>query len=125
MPHQCLNCSKIYPDNSDVILKGCTNCGKKLFLYIRKDVYEKRQKNIQEEHILTKKEKTNIEKQVKSIIGYDNDKPIILTPENINVLKEGKYEIDINQLLKKDNPIIFKVQNGTYYIDLNFMKENE
>jgi predicted nucleic acid-binding Zn-ribbon protein len=36
MPHQCLNCSSVYDNTSDAIIKGCPNCGKKLFLYIKK-----------------------------------------------------------------------------------------
>ncbi len=122
MPHQCLNCNEIYEDNSEVIIKGCPKCGHKLFLYIRE-----RPKEEENEIILNKKEKANIEKQVKSIIGGNLDTPIILKLENIRVLKNGKYEIDINQLLKKEKPLIFKIQSGTYIIDLtSFNKlENE
>jgi len=113
MPHQCLNCNAIYDDNSDVILKGCPRCGHKLFLYIKKVPKE-------EKIELSKEEKEKVEEEVKKIISNDIDKPVILYLENIRSKGEGKYEIDINQLLKKDKPIIYKVQEGTYFIDLTF-----
>ena len=119
MPHQCLGCETVYDNTSDVILKGCPKCGKKLFLYIKK-IPEKKEEielsNVQKELIL---------KEVESITGsldLDLDSPIILKLENIRVLSPGKYEIDINQLMKKDKPLIYKVQDGTYVIDLDYLQ---
>lgn len=119
MPHQCLGCETVYDNTSDVILKGCPKCGKKLFLYIKK-VPEKK-----EEIELSKVQKELILKEVESITGaspIDIETPIILKLENIRVLSPGKYEIDINQLMKKDKPLIYKVQDGTYVIDLDYLQ---
>ncbi len=113
MPHQCLHCGAIYDDTSTAILKGCPKCHHKLFLYIKKLPKE-------EEITLTKKEKKEVVKQVKSILGEEPEKPVILNLENIKVLKEGKYEIDINQLLKKEKPLIVKIEKGTYIIDITY-----
>ncbi|MCA9459351.1 MAG: hypothetical protein KC550_02270 [Nanoarchaeota archaeon] len=61
--------------------------------------------------------------EVESMVDIkDSDVPIILKLENIRVLSPGKYEIDINQLMKKDKPLIYKVQDGTYIIDLDFLR---
>ena len=49
----------------------------------------------------------------------DIDAPIILKLENIRILSPGKYELDINQLMKKEKPVIYRVQEGTYIIDLD------
>ena len=35
MPHQCLGCDKVYDNTSNAILKGCPECGRKAFLYIK------------------------------------------------------------------------------------------
>ncbi|MCA9495674.1 MAG: hypothetical protein KC589_01925 [Nanoarchaeota archaeon] len=117
MPHQCLNCESIYDNTADVIIKGCPNCGRKLFLYIKK--VPKKSAEIE----LSKHEKEIIMEEVESMVDVqDSDAPIILKLENIRILSPGKYEIDINQLMKKEKPLIYKVQDGTYVIDLNFLR---
>ena len=118
MPHQCLNCNTIYDNSSDAIIKGCPKCGKKLFLYIKK--IPEKTKEIE----LSSDEKEFILKEIESISEIkDSEAPIILKLENIRVLKPGKYEIDINQLMKKEKPIIYKIQDGTYIIDLSLLKQ--
>jgi len=120
MPHQCLNCQEIYDNSSDAIIKGCPKCGKKLFLYIKKTPKK------EEEIELTKDEKELILKEVETITNIDEiDSPIILKLENIRIVKSGKYEIDINQLMKKEKPAIYKIQDGTYMIDLDFLKNEK
>lgn len=120
MPHQCLKCSQVYDNTSDAIIKGCSNCGSKLFLYLKKTPVKS------EEIELTKHEKELVLQEVESIAEIrDSDAPIILKLENIRVIKPGKYEIDINQLMKKDKPIVYKIQEGTYVIDLNFLRGEE
>jgi len=118
MPHQCLKCDKIFDNTSDVIIKGCTECGNKLFLYVKSLPEE--EKNIE----ITKEQKKIILKEVETAIGTNNtDAPVILKLENIKIIAPGKYEIDINQLMKKEKPAIYKIQDGTYVIDLNFLQK--
>jgi hypothetical protein len=119
MPHQCLNCGEIYDNTSDVILKGCPQCKNKLFIFIKQIPQKK------EEIELTKTQKELILKEVENITEIkETEKPIILKLENIKIIGQGKYEIDINQLLKKEKPIIYKIQEGTYVIDLEFIINN-
>ena len=117
MPHQCVRCNTIYEDGAKEILKGC-KCGGKLFLYIKKDKLEQAQKVIQETK-LTDKEKKQIEKDVFDLVGSDIDKdqPVILDVEAIRVVKPGKYELDLVHLFKGE-PLIFKLEEGKYMIDL-------
>lgn len=118
MPHQCLKCDAVYGNDSDVILKGCTACGNKLFLYIKSLPKEKEQIEI------SKEKKDIILKEVESMVEIEEIKtPIVLKLENVRVLEPGKYEIDINQLMKKNKPVIYKIQEGTYVIDLKFLAE--
>jgi len=119
MPHQCLKCEAIFDNSSDVIIKGCPNCGGKLFLFMKKTPSE----NISE---ISKVEKEVILKEVENIAEISqSDVPIILKLENIRVIKPGKYEIDINQLMKKEKPIVYKIQEGTYIIDLEYLRNNK
>jgi len=116
MPHQCLGCNTIFESSDNAILKGCPNCNNKLFLYVKKLPTEKQEVEI------SKEKKDLILKELETVVNKeDSDMPIILKLENIKILSPGKYEIDINQLMKKEKPIIYKVQDGTYVIDFNFV----
>ncbi len=124
MPHQCVRCDTIYGDGAQEILKGCSKCGGRLFFYIKKERLEE-QKEITTK--LTKVEKKQIEKDVFDLIGseIDKEKPVVLDLESIRILKPGKYELDLVHLFKKE-PIIFKVGEGKYMIDLpSSLKQKE
>lgn len=100
-----------------MIIKGCPKCGKKLFLYIKKIPQKK------EEIELSTHEKDLILKELENYVDIEEpDSPIVLKLENIRVVGPGKYEIDINQLLKKEKPVVYKVQEGTYVIDLSYLR---
>lgn len=124
MPHQCVRCSTIYQDGANEILKGC-QCGARLFLYIKKQHLEEGKTILTE---LTPEEKIQVEEDVRELIGLEEDpeKPIILDLESIRVLKPGRYELDLVHLFKKD-PLIFKLEEGKYIIDLPqaFKKKEE
>ena len=114
MPHQCVRCSKIYPDTAPELLKGCS-CGGKLFFYIKKERLEELKERTVK---LNKKEKKQIEKDVYDIIGKEEvEKPIILDLESIRILKPGQYELDLVHLFSK-RPLIYKLEEGKYMIDL-------
>jgi predicted nucleic acid-binding Zn-ribbon protein len=52
------------------------------------------------------------------LIGEEDlDKPVILDIESIRVLKPGQYEIDLVDLFK-GKPVIYKLEEGKYIIDL-------
>lgn len=117
MPHQCVRCNTFFDDGATEIIKGC-KCGGKLFFYIKKEKLEQAQK-IAEEVKLTPQEKEQIEKDVFDLVGseIDKDEPVILDLEAIRVLKPGKYELDLVHLFKGE-PLIFKLEEGRYMIDL-------
>lgn len=114
MPHQCVRCGHLYEDGSQELLSGC-ECGGRFFFYIRKKQLEETKKITVN---LTPDEKKQIEKDVLDIVGTsDMDQPVILDLENIRVLKPGKYELDIVELFK-NKPLVYKMGEGTYVIDL-------
>jgi len=115
MPHQCVRCSTSYDDGSKELLEGCSKCGNKFFFYVRKDSVEQAKKLTKD---LTDKDKDQMEQDVKDIIGVEfEDHPIILDLENIKVLKPGKFELDLVDLFKK-RPLVYKLEEGKYYIDV-------
>ena len=120
MPHQCVHCSRIIQPGSKEILDGCAGCGSKFFFYIRDEQVEEieKQKNMpipDFEGI----DKTRVEKDVRSILKIeDDDKPVILDLESIRIIEPGKYEIDLVSLINR-KPIVFKIQEGKYIIDID------
>ncbi|MCK4521341.1 MAG: hypothetical protein KAU20_02120 [Nanoarchaeota archaeon] len=117
MPHQCVRCNTFYDDGAIEILKGC-KCGGKLFFYIKKNKLEKARKAA-ESVKLTAKEKEQIEDDVFELVGADKnrDEPVILDLESIRIKKPGQYELDLVHLFKGE-PLIFKLAEGKYMIDL-------
>ena len=122
MPHQCVHCSKIIDVGSREILEGCGDCGGKFFFYIRDEQAEKikeaKEVPIPEFNTIDKKQ---VEEDVRSILKIeDESKPVILDLESIRVLNPGKFEIDIVSLMNR-RPIVFKLQEGKYLIDIEGM----
>ncbi|MFT4297910.1 MAG: Zn-ribbon domain-containing protein [Candidatus Woesearchaeota archaeon] len=117
MPHQCVRCNTLYPDGAKEILSGC-KCGGKLFFYIKKSKLESLKKAT-EEIKLNEKEKTQIEKDVRELVGSEvsEDEPVVLDIESIRIKKPGQYEIDLVHLFKGD-PLVFKLEEGKYMIDV-------
>lgn len=118
MPHQCVRCNKLYEDGDSVILKGCP-CGGRLFFFLK----EEHLKKLPAEE-LSETSRREIEKDVFKILEVDrNDTPVVLDFESISVLKPGKYEIDLVRLFKGE-PLIFKLADGKYVIDIESTFEN-
>jgi len=129
MPHQCVRCNKIFDDGSQEILTGCS-CGAKLFFYIRKEKLEQAKAVQEQVSELSVKEKKQIEKDVFSIIGHeekDDGAPVILDIEAINIKKPGKFELDLVHLFNKKEPLVYKLGDGKYVIDVaeTFNRKNE
>ncbi len=117
MPHQCVHCKKIIPLGSRELLEGCGECGGKFFFYIRDEQLER----IKEEPIIEipEKEKIKIERDVREIAGItDQEAPVILDLESVRAIGSGKFEIDLVNLFRKDRPLIYKMEEGKYIIDL-------
>ncbi len=116
MPHQCVKCSRIIPAGSKELLEGCAECGSHFFFYIREEQLER----IKEKPIeIPEQEKTVIERDIREIAGITNEKePVILDLESVRVTGDGKFEIDIVNLFNKKRPLIYKLEEGKYIIDL-------
>jgi predicted nucleic acid-binding Zn-ribbon protein len=114
MPHQCVRCKKLYDDGSGEIIRGCS-CGGKLFFYIKQEKLDELRNR--EEKKLTREESMQVEQDIMQMIGAKTDEPVILDFESVNVISPGKYEIDVVSLFQ-GKPLIFKVEDGKYVIDL-------
>jgi len=123
MPHQCVHCGKLYPAGSKELLTGCTECGSHFFFYVREELLQKMLENPIE---IPVEEKKNVEKEIREMAGIiDEEVPVILDIESVRVTGSGKFEIDIVNLFNKKRPLIYKVEEGKYIIDLSStLKQN-
>ena len=133
MAHQCVHCGSIYPDGATQLLTGCS-CGSHFFYFIKKEYYEKLKNKkeevdeivgIQNEEIqkkikaIDKLDKEKIEQDVREMIGVEQENiPVILDLESIRVLGPGRFELDVVNLFNKKRPLIYKLEEGKYIIDL-------
>ena len=116
MPHQCVKCSKIIPLGSKELLVGCANCGGKFFFYIKQEQLDQIKKNTIE---IPESEKSTIEKDIREMVGItDEETPVILDLESVRVVGDGKFEIDLINVFNKERPLIYKLEEGKYIIDL-------
>ena len=113
MPHQCVKCGTFYSDGAEEILKGC-NCGSKHFFFVKKTKLKKAKK-LQEE--LSEEQKKEIIEQIEEIAGVHIE-PVVLDFEAIIVIESGKFDIDIVNLMNKDKPLVYRLEEGKYIIDL-------
>ena len=122
MPHQCVHCSKIIQAGSKEILNGCDNCSGRFFFYIRDEQVQK----IEDENKIPIPEfesvdKKRVEEDVRMILKIEDEtKPVILDLESVRITSPGRYEIDLVSLINQ-RPIVFKIQEGKYIIDIEGM----
>ncbi len=122
MPNQCIHCSEVYPDGARQTLEGCSKCGSRFFFYLTEEKLQKI-KGQKEQDItieLSSDDKKNIEEDIREITGIDEiDAPVILDLETIKVTSPGKYLLDIPNLFSKERPLVYKLEDGKYVIDLS------
>lgn len=123
MPHQCVHCGKLYPAGSKELLTGCKECGSHFFFYIKDEQMAKMLENPIE---MPAGEKKHMEKEIREMAGIiEEDIPVILDVESVRVTGDGKFEIDIVNLFNKKRPLIYKIEEGKYIIDLaSTLKQN-
>ncbi|MBM3231888.1 hypothetical protein FJZ21_00720 [Candidatus Pacearchaeota archaeon] len=133
MPNQCIHCSEIYPDGAKQTLEGCSKCNSRFFFYLSDEKYKKI-KSLKEAELkqisqpdkpidllaeLTSEDKKSIEEDVREITGIEEiDAPVILDLETVKVTSPGKYLLDIPNLFSKERPLVYKLEDGKYVIDL-------
>lgn len=117
MPHQCVKCSRIIPAGNEELLNGCESCGGKFFFYIRQEQLEKIKENSFIE--IPEEDRQSIESDIREMVGITNEEePVILDLESVRAVGDGKFEIDVVNLFNKKRPLIYKIEEGKYLIDL-------
>ena len=123
MGHQCVHCGKMYPAGSKELLEGCSECGSHFFFYIKDELLERMKENPIE---LPIEDRHQVEKDIREMAGIiEDDMPVILDIESVRVTGSGKFEIDLVNVFNKKRPLIYKIEEGKYIIDLaSTLKQN-
>ena len=74
---------------------------------------------------LSEQDKVQMERDIASLstIKVEENKPVVLDFESIQMVKPGQYEIDLIHLMKRD-PLVFKLGEGKYMIDIPKLFKN-
>lgn len=123
MPHQCVHCSEIYEKAGNFLIEGCGKCSGRFFFYIKEEQMNKLREEPNLAVELPSEEKERIESDIRDMAGIpDENAPVILDLESVRITGDGKFEIDIVNLFKKNRPLIYKVEEGKYIIDLSSLQ---
>ena len=128
MPYKCVHCSSVYPDASQELLTGCTNCKSKFFFYIKEEKLKEIMANKDNELQLSSNEKKQVEEDIRDIVGVEDEEvPVFLDFESVKIVKPGKYLLDLQKLFSAGKPRVYKLEDGKYIVDLTsaFKKETE
>jgi len=126
MPYKCVHCSQLYEDGSEQVLKGCTECGRKFFFYVRKDQLDKIKEIEESRDELGTAEKKQMEQDVREIAGFEDEEvPVFLDFESVKVIRAGKYAVDLGNLFATNKPRVYKLEDGKYIVDLSTMIRRE
>ena len=120
MPNKCTKCGKLHEDGAEYLMNGCDECGSKFFFYIRQEILEKTEKEVEEmTKSLTEKDIQEIESDIREIVPeyVKKEDTVILDLEAIRILKPGKYRIDVTNLFTQ-KPIVIRIGPGKYELDL-------
>jgi len=113
VPHRCLRCGNVYPDNDNSILKGC-KCGSVFFMFLKTPEDVQKMEEIQKELEL---KETTLEKELEKKIEEKRIERRKFGIETVRSPKEGVYEIDLDALMKK-RPLIILEKGKAYFIHL-------
>jgi predicted nucleic acid-binding Zn-ribbon protein len=103
MPHKCVRCNRIYVDGDvHTLSEGCT-CGAKVFIFTGNGEFD------------SVEDVRWIEEELAGIVKK-TQAPVSLEVENVKILQNGIFEIDISSLAK--NPVVVKDCEGIYYLRL-------
>lgn len=109
MPHKCVRCSKVYPNNSPELMRGCA-CGSRVFLFLREDQTDDKTERPSQDYGWLEDELAFLSK----------DKPVSVdvdAVENLRILEKGSYELNLPSLMKGE-PLVIKSDQHVYYVKL-------
>ena len=118
MSHQCVRCSKVYANNSTELMRGC-DCGSRVFLFLKESL-------VAVPAASGKKESSKYAWLEEEMAYLSKDKTVIIDAdavENLRILEQGSYELDLPSLMKGD-PLVIRSDKDVYYVKLPQPRKN-
>ncbi len=136
MPHKCTNCEYVIPDESEDLLSGCPDCGTQSWEYV---VEKEKKENNKKDNVNNKKEDES-QKAARTEFVDSNNLPsaniveglqahtktvdniskiqeqLNNQYEGIQVVRSGKYKINLTELYRGNDYIIELDDNGSYTV---------
>jgi predicted nucleic acid-binding Zn-ribbon protein len=127
MPHKCVNCGRLYPESSPLILEGCESCGGRKFLYVGDQSKHKRAKGEwpalpsdrrSERGREPRKEEITIIEPGEAKKSREERKIDPDRVESITIVAPGEYELNISKLAGTEDRVVGMGEEGNYHLDL-------
>lgn len=130
MPHQCLQCGKIFKEGSTAILQGCPDCGGKKFFFTRVPLGEEERQGLLKETQVDVEAITKIIEERTGQQVKEDDQWLRIKPENIKDIladiEEKKRQVMESLNQEKDTVESIAVDDvGSYRINLQRLMEDE
>ncbi|HDS59789.1 MAG TPA: hypothetical protein ENN54_05815 [Thermoplasmatales archaeon] len=130
MPHQCLQCGKIFKEGSTAILRGCPDCGGKKFFFTRVPLSEEERQGLIKETQVDVEAITKIIEERTGQTLEESDEWLHIQPENIRdilaEIEEKKRQVTESLEQEKDKVESIAVDDvGSYRINLQRLMEDE
>ena len=98
--HKCLKCGTKFEKITEAMLKGCPECGGKLFLYL-KDVEDLKAADLVDRIQIEEREPVEGERI-----------------ESLRIMSPGVYELNLDALLERKEIVMRLKENGKYVVPL-------
>ena len=123
-----MNCGRLYPESSPLILEGCETCGGRKFLYVGDQSKHKRargewpslpsDRRSEKDREPRKEEITIMEQGSAKKTREESRKLDPDRVESITIVAPGEYELNISKLAGTDDRVVGMGESGSYHLDL-------
>jgi predicted nucleic acid-binding Zn-ribbon protein len=130
MPHQCLQCGKVFKEGSNAILRGCPDCGGKKFFFTKNPLNDAERENLLKESRVDVEAITRIIENRTGQKMEEGDEWLHVHPDNIRDiladLEEKKREVVASLDQERDTVESIAVDDvGSYRINLKRLLDDE
>ena len=130
MPHQCLQCGKVFAEGSDAILRGCQDCGGKKFFFTKNPLSDTERENLLKESRVDVEAITRIIEERTGEKLEEVDEWLHVQPQNIRDiladLEEKKRQVTESLDQERDTVESIAVENvGSYRINIKRLLDDE
>jgi predicted nucleic acid-binding Zn-ribbon protein len=108
MPNKCVQCGRVYDDESPEVFDGCV-CGKKVFLFLKNG----KGNGCSEDHDV-------VEQEIRCLVESNDDSgSVILDVKKSGAGNVNSQDSELIGKLKDNHALVYRLDDGKYLIDLD------